>query len=121
MTAGYQESQSVQSNMGSIRISGDVIRLIAGITFKDVLGVVGINGNSIAPSDHKNLTHGIKTELAGNLVTISLQIWVEYGFNIPDVALQIQTVVKKTVEEMTGLTVVAVNVTVEGVSFIKET
>ena len=120
MTAGYQEGQSIQNNMGSIKISGDVVRVIAGMTFKNVLGVVGINGNSTDPSDHKSLTRGIKAELSGNLVTIHLQIWVEYGFNIIDVALQIQIAVKETVEEMTGLAVVAVNVTVEGVGVVKE-
>ena len=119
MTAGYQEDQSVQNNMGSIIISDDVVKMIAAMTFKNVLGVIGIKGNSMDHSDHKNLTHGIKTELSGNLVTISLQILVEYGFNIPNVAFQIQTAVKKNVEEMTGLTVVAVNVTVEGVSNVK--
>jgi len=121
MTAGYQENQSVQNSMGSIKISDDVVKVIAGMTLEGVLGVVRMNSSTTDHSNHKNLTRGIKAELSGNLVTINLQIWVEYGFNIPDVAFQIQTAVKKAVEEMTRLAVNAVNVTVEGVSIVKKT
>lgn len=120
MTAGYQENQSVELK-GSIKISGDVVKMIAGMTLNSVLGVVGIRGAASAPSDPKSLTRGIKIELSGNLVTIHLEVWIEYGFNIPNVALQIQNAIKKAVEEMAGLAVSAVNVTVEGVSLVKET
>ena len=53
-------------------------------------------------------------------VTLDLSIIVEYGAKIPDVAWEIQEKVKSEVEAMTGLTVVAVNVSVEGVSVPKE-
>ena len=43
-------------------------------------------------------------------------IIVEYGVRIPDVAFEIQNRVKKSVETMTGLKVVEVNVHVQGVN-----
>ena len=45
-----------------------------------------------------------------------MNIIVEYGSRIPDVAYEIQTRVKKAVESMTGLKVEEVNVHVQGVN-----
>ena len=47
---------------------------------------------------------------------IDVNIIVEYGTRIPDVAFEIQNKVKVAVEKMTGLKVVEVNVHVQGVS-----
>ena len=47
---------------------------------------------------------------------IDVNIIVEYGARIPDVAFEIQNKVKKAVENMTGLKVVEVNVHIQGVS-----
>ena len=49
-------------------------------------------------------------------VKIDVNIIVEYGSRIPDVAFEIQNRVKKAVESMTGLTVPEVNVHVQGVN-----
>ena len=51
---------------------------------------------------------------------IDVNIIVEYGSRIPDVAYEIQTRVKKSVENMTGLKVSEVNVHVQGVKTEKE-
>jgi len=45
---------------------------------------------------------------------------VEYGRNIPEIATGVQQNVKRQVEAMTGLSVVEVNVNVEGVQIRKE-
>lgn len=50
-----------------------------------------------------------------NKVKIDVNIIVEYGTRIPDVAFEIQNRVKKAVENMTGLGVEEVNVHVQGV------
>ena len=46
---------------------------------------------------------------------IDVNIIVEYGVRIPDVAFEIQNKVKKSVEEKTGLKVSGVNVHIQGV------
>ena len=57
---------------------------------------------------------------ANKEVRIDVNIIVEYGSRIPDVAYEIQTRVKKSVENMTGLKVSEVNVHVQGVKTEKE-
>lgn len=59
---------------------------------------------------------GIKVESGEKETKIDVNIIVEYGIRIPDVAFEIQNRVKKAVESMTGLKVVEVNVHIQGVS-----
>ena len=67
-------------------------------------------------SGKKNLAKGIKVEIDEKNAKIDVNIIVEYGSRIPDVAFEIQTRVKKAVESMTGLKVEEVNVHVQGVN-----
>ena len=64
----------------------------------------------------KNLSKGIKVEVGDKEAKIDVNIIVEYGTRIPDVAYEIQNRVKKAVENMTGLKVEEVNVHVQGVN-----
>ena len=104
-----------------IRISSDVVSVIAGIAVAEVNGVCGMAGGfaggiSEVLSGKKNLSKGIKVEVGEKEVKIDVNIIVEYGIRIPDVAFEIQNRVKSKVEAMTGLNVVAVNVHVQGVN-----
>ena len=67
-------------------------------------------------SGKKSLSKGIKVEVGEKETKIDVNIIVEYGSRIPDVAFDIQNRVKTAVEGMTGLKVVAVNVHVQGVN-----
>ena len=67
-------------------------------------------------SGKKNLAKGIKVETINNQAKIDVNIIVEYGARIPDVAFEIQNRVKKAVEGMAGLKVSEVNVHVQGVN-----
>lgn len=71
-------------------------------------------------SGKKNLTKGIKVDVNEKETKIDVNIIVEYGVRIPDVAFEIQNRVKKAVEAMTGLKVSSVNVHVQGVSTVEE-
>ena len=73
-------------------------------------------GISEVLSGKKNLAKGIKVEINEKTTKIDVNIIVEYGTRIPDVAFEIQNKVKKAVETMTGLTVSEVNVHVQGVN-----
>ena len=66
-------------------------------------------------SGKKNLAKGIKVETKEGETKIDVNIIVEYGVRIPDVAFEIQNKVKKSVEEKTGLKVSGVNVHIQGV------
>ena len=84
-------------------------------------GVSGMSGGFAGGitevlSGKKNLAKGIKVEIDDSKVKIDVNIIVEYGSRIPDVAFEIQNRVKKSVENMTGLKVEEVNVHVQGVN-----
>ena len=68
----------------------------------------------------KNLAKGIRVEAEDEKVKIDVNIIVEYGTRIPDIAFEIQNRVKKSIENMTGLKVTEVNVHVQGVSIPAE-
>ena len=66
------------------------------------------------------IEQGIKVDATETEAKIDVNIIVEYGTRIPDVAFEIQNRVKKAVENMTGLKVEEVNVHVQGVKTEKE-
>ena len=104
-----------------IEISEDVIAVIAGVAVSEVQGVSGMAGSfaggiSEVLSGKKNLAKGIKVDKEEEKLKIDVNIIVEYGSRIPDVAFEIQNRVKKSVEGMTGLNVEEVNVHVQGVN-----
>ena len=104
-----------------IKISSEVVSVIAGVAVSEVSGVYSMAGGfaggiSEVLSGKRNLSKGIKVELGEKEVKIDVNIIVEYGLRIPDVAFEIQNRVKKAVEAMTGLKVVAVNIHVQGVN-----
>ena len=108
-----------------IEISGDVIAVISGVAVSEVQGVYGMAGSfaggiSEVLSGKKNLAKGIKVDKEDEKVKIDVNIIVEYGSRIPDVAFEIQNRVKKSVENMTGLKVAEVNVHVQGVKTEKD-
>jgi len=63
---------------------------------------------------------GVKVEVGEKEAAVDLYIIVQYGIRIPEVALAAQENVKRAIETMTGLTVVEVNVHVQGVGFPEE-
>jgi len=104
-----------------IKISDDVVAVIAGMAVSEVPGVAGMAGGFAGGitevfSGKKSLTKGIKADVGEKETKIDVNIIVEYGARIPDVAFEIQNKVKKSVESMTGLAVSSVNVHVQGVS-----
>ena len=103
-----------------IKISNDVVAVIAGVAVSEVQGVASMAGGfaggiSEVLSGKKNMAKGIKVDKTDNKAKIDVNIIVEYGSRIPDVAFEIQNRVKKSVENMTGLKVAEVNVHVQGV------
>ena len=68
----------------------------------------------------KSLTKGIKAEVGEKDTKIDVNIIVEYGVRIPDVAFEIQNRVKKAVETMTGLKVSNVNIHIQGINIAEK-
>lgn len=102
---------------GSVRIHNDVVAIIAGIAASEVEGIAGMGGGfSLAEVfGQKTMKKGVLVEIGQGEAAIDMFVVVEYGRNIPEIAMEVQRVVKKKVEAMTGLTVIEVNVIVDGV------
>lgn len=116
-----EEALVEAENNNGIKISDDVVAVIAGVAVSEVPGVYGMAGGFAGGigevlSGKKNLSKGIKVEVGEKETKIDVNIIVEYGTRIPDVAYEIQNRVKKAVETMTGLKVVETNVHVQGVN-----
>ena len=59
---------------------------------------------------------GVTVEVGERQVAVDLDILVDYGVSIPDLARAVRQNVITAIEEMTGLTVVEVNITIVDVS-----
>ena len=117
--------EEINEENSGIKISNDVVAVIAGVAVSEVRGVASMQGGFAGGitevlSGKKNLAKGIKVEVENEKAKIDVNIIVEYGTRIPDVAFEIQNRVKKSVENMTGLKVTEVNVHVQGVSIETE-
>lgn len=119
-----ETGRNVANEVGTIRITDEVVAIIAGIAAMEVTGVSsmsgGIAGGIVEALGRKNLAKGVKVEVGEKETAIDLYIIVEYGHRIPDVAWSVQERVKKSVESMTGLDVIEVNIHIQGVNIEKE-
>lgn len=113
-----------QTNLGSIRIADEVVKIIAGLAATEVPGIAGMSGGVVGGITEllgrKSLAKGVKVEVGEKEAAVDLYVVVDYGIRIPDVSAKIQENVKKAIEAMTGLTVVEVNVNIQGVAFSSE-
>ena len=107
-----------EDKIGNVKISVDVIATVAGIATNEIKGVAGMSGNALGGI--ADILKGVKVEISDNSCVIDLNIVVDYGVRIPDIAWDVQENVKNSVESMTGMTVEKVNIHVEGIDFSKE-
>ncbi|MEW6172129.1 MAG: Asp23/Gls24 family envelope stress response protein [Bacillota bacterium] len=122
MTEGT--GQELKGEFGAVRIANEVVGIIAGLAATEVPGVAGMSGGIVGGIaemlGRKNLSKGVKVEVGERETAVDLFVVVNFGVRIADVATEVQSNVKRAVEEMTGLTVVEVNVHVQGVIFPEE-
>lgn len=108
---------------GSVKISEDVISIIAGIAATEIKGVHGMSGGFTGELSEmlgmKNLSKGVKVEFDNSSVIVNSYIIIDYGENLVEVSKKVQENIKKSIETMTGLSVKKVNVNVQGVKVEK--
>ena len=102
---------------GQIEIAEEVIGVIAVTAALEVEGVVtGAHGKGIGEFfGKKGHTKCVKVAKDENEAVVDMEIVVKFGTKVQKVAAEVQEKVKSTVETMTGLNVVVVNVSVSGV------
>lgn len=110
---------------GTVHITEDVIASIASYEASNIDGVVNMSSVSITSGvveriSGKNPNKGITVTIEDANVYVNMRIIVEYGKNIIEICNNIQNRVKETIESMTNLNVVEVNITVDSVVIVKE-
>lgn len=114
----------IRNDFGSIRISEEVITSIAAKAASEIEDLAAMGGGikqGIAERlGRKDLSKGLKVRVEEREVQIDLNIIVNYGTPIPEIASNIQKNMKELVEKMTGLSVTQVNINVQGLNFLEE-
>ncbi|AYL35359.1 Asp23/Gls24 family envelope stress response protein [Streptomyces fungicidicus] len=114
---------------GRTTIADGVVEKIAGMAARDVFGVHAM-GSGLSrtfgavrdrvPGGSKAVTRGVKAEVGELQTALDLEIVVDYGVSIGDVARDVRENVVAAVERMTGLEVVEVNIAVSDVKLPDE-
>ncbi|MFJ4470279.1 Asp23/Gls24 family envelope stress response protein [Streptomyces sp. NPDC089424] len=114
---------------GRTTIADGVVEKIAGLAARDVVGVHAM-GSGLSrtlgavrdrvPGGSKSVTRGVKAEVGEVQTALDLEIVVDYGVSIADVARAVRENVVAAVERMTGLEVVEVNIAVSDVKLPDE-
>jgi uncharacterized alkaline shock family protein YloU len=117
-----QESPPLRTESGNTTISNAVVAQVAGIAAQEVEGVQMGGGTSRAVSGvldsvrgESSTTRGVTVEVGEEETTIDLSLAVEYGRSVPQVSEAVRSNVIMRVENLVGLQVTEVNITVNDV------
>ncbi|RLQ95783.1 Asp23/Gls24 family envelope stress response protein [Falsibacillus albus] len=114
-------SIELKTKFGQIDISNEVIATIAGGAAIDCYGIVGMaSKNQIKDGltdilRKENFTRGVIVRQEQDEVHIDMYIIVSYGTKVSEVAHNVQSKVKYTLNKTVGLAVESVNIFVQGV------
>ncbi|MFI6350888.1 Asp23/Gls24 family envelope stress response protein [Streptomyces sp. NPDC050560] len=121
--------RGVPGERGRTTIAEGVVEKIAGLAARDVDGVHAM-GSGVSrtlgavrdrvPGGGKSVTRGVKAEVGEVQTALDLEIVVDYGVSISDVARDVRENVVAAVERMAGLEVVEVNIAVSDVKLPDE-
>jgi uncharacterized alkaline shock family protein YloU len=113
-----------KDKIGEVRIADEVVAIIAGLAATEVEGVDSMAGNVtngiVSRLGMKNLSKGVKVDVTEEHVSVDLALNIKYGYSIPATSEKVQDKVKSAIENMTGLTVLDVNIKVAGVNVSEE-
>ncbi|MBQ6812392.1 MAG: Asp23/Gls24 family envelope stress response protein [Agathobacter sp.] len=118
--AEFNKTFQIKSDdMGDVRVSEEVVAIIAGLAATEVDGVSSMAGNItneiVSKLGMKNLSKGIFVEVMDEEIKVDVALNIAYGYSIPEISAKVQERVKTAVENMTGLTVAVVNVRIASV------
>ncbi|MFB7269710.1 Asp23/Gls24 family envelope stress response protein [Streptomyces sp. NPDC056244] len=121
---GPKDSLRSPESRGRTTIADSVVAKIAGIATREVLGIHNL-GSGMARTiggvrervsgGQPSVTRGVHVEVGERQAAVDLDVVVDYGFPIVDVAADVRTNVISALERMTGLEVVEVNVAVDDI------
>jgi len=118
---GISMSIELNNEFGQIDISTDVLAQIAGGAAVECYGIVGMASKHQIRDGltdilrKENFTKGVVIRQQDDDLHIDMYIIVSYGTKISEVAYQVQSKVKYTVDKTLGMSVKSVNIFVQGV------
>jgi uncharacterized alkaline shock family protein YloU len=111
---------NADSKVGDVQIADEVVATIAALAATEVEGVASMSSNItnelVSKLGMKNLSKGVKIEVIEDTVSVDLSLTLDYGYSIPKTSGLVQEKVKAAIENMTGLTVLEVNIRISGVN-----
>ena len=110
------------TNPGTVSISDDTISVIAGTAAMEAAGVAGLGGAVArnAAEARKQTQKGVQIAVDGDTVKINISLTLKFGVKVQEVCRDAQQKIKAAVENMTGLTVSEVNVSLSAVAGEKQ-
>lgn len=124
LSTGQSGAAEPASTRGKTSIADVVVVKIAGMAAREIPGVYDMGGGlsrtlgavrDRVPGGRPNVGRGVKVEVGERQAAIDVDLVVEYGVPITDVARDVRENVIAAVERITGLEVVEVNVAVNDV------
>ena len=125
LAATQMTETRLSTQEGKITVAEGVVQKIAGMATREIAGVYSMGTSTtrafgairqrIPGSSGPNVAQGVGVEVGETQAAIDLDIVIEYGASIADLGRSIQRNVKQSIERMTGLEVVEVNVSVDDV------
>ncbi|QPW14235.1 Asp23/Gls24 family envelope stress response protein [Mammaliicoccus sciuri] len=116
----------ITNEYGSIDISNDVIATLAGGAAVECYGIVGMASkhqvrDGIAEIlGRDNYAKGVIVSQNEGVLDVDMYIIVSYGTKISEIANNVQSAVKYTLEQSLNLKVNAVNIYIQGVRVIND-
>ena len=118
--ADIKEAEEQPVELGDIRVATEVVSIVASLAAQEVPGVLRMSGRRIDGINEflgkESVSKGVRVSFDNKTVTCNVYVIIEYGFCIPEVALEIQEKVKESIEVMTGYDVQFIDVHVQGVA-----
>ena len=107
-------------DLGRMEVSRRVVATIAGHAAEGCYGIVAMAArglrNGLAERLRREQLHrGVDVEVRENGVAISLYVIIEFGTRVSEVAHNLSSAVRYSVERTLGLPVLEVNVNVQGI------
>ena len=103
--------ESVDDIKGRITLRGDVVATVAGLAAREVPGIHSLGRSRLIPFGD-DPTHGVAAEVGKRQAAFDLDVVIEYGVDIREVASEVRRRIAQQVDMMAGREVVEVNINV---------
>ncbi|MCG8417883.1 MAG: Asp23/Gls24 family envelope stress response protein [Proteobacteria bacterium] len=114
-----QDTKNPSGIAGSIRLDPTVVARIASLAAKDIKGIYSVGKTSLL-SFGDDPTRGVAAEIGEKQVAVDLDVVIEYGYDLRQVATELRSRTANELEKMTGREVVEINIHVVDIRLPEE-